>query len=156
MNVFYLSSNPTVPEIKISLSQHFWGFYLIHQTCTKYHSSGEETCWILNGSLFGIISILCIYHRAMNALVLINSLYLTDVFLYELRPNNSDEASVSPVSNCPSTECLACARGTKQQNTLRRLNPKVNKSLWLWQRHKFYLPLLHNKNKKWYKNNISL
>lgn len=64
--------------------------------------------------------------------------YLPDVLLHELRADNSNEASVGPVSNGPSTERLARARGAKQQHTFWRLNPKVNKSLWLWQRHKFY------------------
>lgn len=72
-----------------------------------------------------------ISHRTINAVILTNSLYLADVFLYELRPNNSNEASISPIGNCPSTECLACAWWPKQQYTLWRLDSKVNKPLWL-------------------------
>lgn len=57
--------------------------------------------------------------------------YLTNILLNKFRTNNSDKTSISSVGNSACTESFTSARWSKQQHTLRGLNAKVYKSLWL-------------------------
>ena len=60
---------------------------------------------------------------------------LADILLNELTADDSDEASVSPVSNCTSGESLACAWRAVEQDSFGRVYAEIDELFGLEQRH---------------------
>jgi hypothetical protein len=57
--------------------------------------------------------------------------YFSDIFLDQLRTNDSDETGVCAIGNCTSTQRFPSTRGAKEQNPLRRIDSKTDKLLGL-------------------------
>lgn len=92
------------------------------------HLSNFVELHVYVGIMISLTFIVCYFEQLTDTL---RVSYLANIFLHQFRSNHTNEAGICSICHRTGTECFSSPRRSKQQDSFRRLDTKVHKTLGL-------------------------